>query len=1275
MMNFSCLLTSFRLTRRLGVLMLLAAIVGVVQLQAKTPSTSALPRSSGPEASSTSGHPYSGRNVTHSVAVGTNSTLAFNGSNNYVAGSNSLLPQNNTARTLEAWVNPSNTNVGIFTYGTNANNQRAGLSLVNNKLSYSGSGNDLVGATALSLGTWHHVAATYDGTTLKLYVDGALDASQTMPVFNTTGTGFLVGYTGNAATEYLNGRIDEVRVYNTALTPAQVMADMFSTTSAVPASQVAYYNFDQGMAGGTNTGITTLTDQSGNNKNGMLVNFALTGTSSNWVRSFPTISGLSPTSGPAGTSVTLTGTNLMDVTGFKFNGTAVAPFATPTNDLTATVTVPNGATTGAVSVTSTTLTAYNSPTFTVMTCPLPTAITQNKTVALGANGSGTLAATAVNNASTPTNCGNLTYQVQKVMYGQVAQGQTLTFTAPAGAVFTDVTFASYGTPTGTNGNYVLGSCHGPNSQAVVAQALVGNNTGSIHAENGVFGDPCNGTSKTLAVQVVYTVPAAQVSYTCADVAGPNYVLLTVTDAANNKSTSTAQVMVTAPTAATITSISPAASSVGQTVTVTGTNLGAATGLTVNGTAATIGSNTGTSFTFVVPSGATATGNVVVSAPCAPASIAFAVAADLVVSTTMTIPAGTYNTITVTGTGNGTLAGDVTVNTGLVIQDGGILNDRCNLITGSGTFTLAAGGTLAICRTRGILAVGDPLGNVGLVRVTGGRSFSSDANYIYKGSDVTGSGLPSQVRNLSIFSPTSVGLTQSTSVTQVLTLSNNGNLNLGNQTLTLLSSAAGTALVVNSDKGVVIGNTSIVQRYIDPSKNTGLGYRHYSAPVSGATVASLATVDFVPVLTAAYNTAATPGTTTPFPNVFAYDQTRVASATNNLSAFDKGFVVPASTGTMLAVGQGYTVNIGAAPLVSFVGTLTNGTQTVSLARNSGTTAADAGWALVGNPYPAPLDFNLITPNDRTGLDAGCYVFESNTPYTGSYRTSVNGIPSSTYIGSGQGFFVRVSTGQTAGTLTFRNNQRLTSYTAQVPMRRGTADTRPLVQLELRGATGPADVLYAYAENGATPAFDTQFDAVKLPNSTGLNLASLATTSEALAIDGRPAFTAATVLPLTVGVPAAGSYSLTAAALSNLPAGLDAFLSDAVTGRTVNLSQQPAYAFNVTTAQAATLITGRFALSFAARSVLATTTALTAAEVTLYPNPTHAAFTVLVPAVAGAGLVQATLFNALGQVVRQQAAALPTAGARLVVETADLAAGVYTLRLLVGTTTLAKRVVLQ
>ncbi len=582
--------------------------------------------------------------------------------------------------------------------------------------------------------------------------------------------------------------------------------------------------------------------------------------------------------------------------------------------------------------------------------------------------------------------------------------------------------------------------------------------------------------------------------------------------------------------------------------------------------------------------------------------------------------------------------------------------------------LTIGASASLTQGGGSLDLKGNLSNSGTISATAGTVSVSGTN-----SQLIGGSGSTQLWNLTVANANGALQSGAVSIHGVLAPAS-GNLTTNGRTLTLLSDAAGTALVDNSGTGLVLGNAT-VQRSI-ASANSGLGYRHYSAPVSGSTVGDLATAGFTPEISqgSVYNTSATPATTTPFPTVFAYDQSRV-SLNNTSAPFDRGFVVPASLATPLVVGRGYAVNISASQLVDFVGTLTNGDQSLALSRNAAGTAnaADAGWQLLGNPYPAPLDYSQVAPADRTNLDAAIYVYASTSQYNGTYRSYVNGV-GNPVLPVAQGFFARVSSGQTSGSLTFRNSQRLTTLNGTA-FQRATADARPLIQLDVRAGNGATDALYAYAEAGATSGYDSQFDALKLPNTTGLNLASTASTSEALAIDGRSVFTPSTVLPLTLGVPAAGTYSLTAATLANLPTTLDAVLTDAATGQTVNLRLQPSYSFSVTTAQAAALMTGRFTLHFAARTALANASALTAAEVTLYPNPAHNNFTVFVPAVAGATQLHADLLNALGQVVRRQDAALAATGARLVVDAAGLAAGVYTLRLQVGATTLAKRVVIQ
>lgn len=85
------------------------------------------------------------------------------------------------------------------------------------------------------------------------------------------------------------------------------------------------------------------------------------------------------------------------------------------------------------------------------------------------------------------------------VWGVVDENQDLTLTAPAGHKFVAVVFASYGTPTGSNGSYATSWCHAAVSVQTATDAFLTRSTATLAASNGVFGDPCGGTYKRLAV--------------------------------------------------------------------------------------------------------------------------------------------------------------------------------------------------------------------------------------------------------------------------------------------------------------------------------------------------------------------------------------------------------------------------------------------------------------------------------------------------------------------------------------------------------------------------------------------------------------------------------------------------------------------------------------------------------------------------------------------------------------------------------------------------------
>ncbi|MDO7873315.1 family 43 glycosylhydrolase [Hymenobacter sp. ASUV-10] len=574
--------------------------------------------------------------------------------------------------------------------------------------------------------------------------------------------------------------------------------------------------------------------------------------------------------------------------------------------------------------------------------------------------------------------------------------------------------------------------------------------------------------------------------------------------------------------------------------------------------------------------------------------------------------------------------------------------------GTGTTTVAdltieTGGRLSIAG--GQLSVTGTFTNNGTLTSTGGT-------VAFTGSELQSLG-GSQTSTFMDLSVGSNGLSLGGPAAVAGALSLTGSLRTNGQDLTLLSNAAGTALVVNS--GGVVNGRATMQRYIDPSLNAGSGYRHYASPMSNGLLADLTTTGYAPVFNTNYNTSATPNLITPYPTVFGYYEVLLGtSPATALNSFDKGFFSPGS-GDPMDNGRGYTVNIPATAVVNFRGTLANGNVTIgNLTRGP---QAEAGWHLLGNPYPAPIDWSTLTAASFTNMEPALYVFQSTGQYSGGYRSYVNGVGISPLVAAGQGFFVRKSTAAGNGALAFTNANRVTSRTSQVAFNRGAADSRPLVALALRGA-GHEDVAHVYFENGATAGFDTGFDAEKLANPSGLNLTWPVAGGQELAINGLPTLTASTVVPLTINLPQAGSYTLSAEQLLNL-GGTAVYLLDAATGQTIDLHQQPAYTFTAAT----TALAGRFSLRFEAGRPTATAAQLAAELLTVYPNPASGSMRVTFDQQLP---TECTLLNVLGQAVavpQQRDAAGTTLDVR------GVAAGTYVLRVGTAGGSVSRRVVIQ
>ncbi|MFM7620743.1 MAG: hypothetical protein ACKO47_03970 [Alphaproteobacteria bacterium] len=90
-----------------------------------------------------------------------------------------------------------------------------------------------------------------------------------------------------------------------------------------------------------------------------------------------------------------------------------------------------------------------------------------------------------------------------VQGGSVAEAQTFSISLPAGNQIDAILFASYGLPN-TSTWTINSSCHASSSLSVVQTNCLGRNSCSVPATNAVFGDPCPGLGKALAIRYTYS---------------------------------------------------------------------------------------------------------------------------------------------------------------------------------------------------------------------------------------------------------------------------------------------------------------------------------------------------------------------------------------------------------------------------------------------------------------------------------------------------------------------------------------------------------------------------------------------------------------------------------------------------------------------------------------------------------------------------------------------------------------------------------------------------
>jgi Concanavalin A-like lectin/glucanases superfamily len=261
--------------------------------------------------------------------------LSFDG----VAGSASMgasaLPAANASQSISLWAklsSASSTQSMVALVGSGSA-VKLGLGAGNVRV-WKMAGTDLVTAAAPGAGAWHHIAYTFDGGTDVLYVDGV--ATNGAGVGHDVGrpTSAFIG-SGSTSTEFFNGQLDDVRVYNLALTAKQVgqlykgryagtggVATVTVTGASLSVAAAGSFNIDSGnFYTGTRTVTVSATGAAAQVNAGVLHIGAATATMAGGLRINPMGTLLMDTSGGI--------LQLANATTLAIDGTLTASTAVP----------------------------------------------------------------------------------------------------------------------------------------------------------------------------------------------------------------------------------------------------------------------------------------------------------------------------------------------------------------------------------------------------------------------------------------------------------------------------------------------------------------------------------------------------------------------------------------------------------------------------------------------------------------------------------------------------------------------------------------------------------------------------------------------------------------------------------------------------------------------------------------------------------------------------------------------------------------------------------
>jgi len=471
-----------------------------------------------------------------------------------------------------------------------------------------------------------------------------------------------------------------------------------------------------------------------------------------------------------------------------------------------------------------------------------------------------------------------------------------------------------------------------------------------------------------------------------------------------------------------------------------------------------------------------------------------------------------------------------------------LKSFSSAVTSNGNFSITSGASVDVSISNFQLTVKGNFLNSGTFNGENGLVLLNGA-----AQQTIGGSSTTNFYNLTLSNTLGALLTNAENLLGTLTLSN-GIFNTNSKAFTMVSTAMATARIAQiTGTGDLSGNVT-VQRFV-PGGTTGWGL--VGTPISSALTLNDWDDDI-------YITCPTcpDGSANGFSSIYSYNEP--APGLYDAAA---SYVALNTINDPIVSGKGYWIYLGNAQYTTspitldVTGAIRKFNYSIPLNYTNNGSPANDGWNLITNPYPSAISWASLK-GVTSNIDNAVYSYNADlNSGTGGFASYVNGVSSPAVASGGigdnipmcQGFYVH-STGATA--LNATESNKVAGNPAF--LKTNSANTNPLLRLNLNGNNSSGDETVLYFQQGATDGFDLNYDAYKMRGQDPLAPSiALVNGNDDFQVNGITPVSGSFSMALKVLTGYTGSYTLSLTDFSTFPTGACISLYDKVTTLSTDL----------------------------------------------------------------------------------------------------------------------------